>query len=202
MRVRTEAKRESIIQIAEQVFLEEGFEGTSMAQISARLGGSKRTLYGYFESKEAVFGAVAHKAAEEMFGPLFNSLVESKESLPASLHTFGRGLLAAMCNGPTIQMLRTMIGVAGRSEIGAQFYAAGPATGVARLAEFFRLQIEARALKPCDPAIAAEHFLGLVQSETLLPCLLASPQAPSESALKDAAKRAVSVFLDAYASIR
>lgn len=198
MRVRTEAKRESIIQIAEQVFLEEGFEGTSMAQISARLGGSKRTLYGYFESKEDLFAAVSLKAADELFGPIFESLSDTRDPLPRCLHRFGEGLLLAMCNEQTTRMLRTMIGVAGRSELGAQFYAAGPATGVAQLAAFFLTQIDARALKPCDPNVAAQHFLGLVQSETLLPLLLASPHSISEQFMKDAAKRAVDVFLEAY----
>lgn len=199
MRVRTEAKRDAIVQIAAEVFLEEGFEGTSMAQISARLGGSKRTLYGYFESKEDLFAAVSLKAAEELFGPIFDSLRDSSESLPTRLHRFGEGLLLAMCNEQTTRMLRTMIGVAGRSEVGAQFYAAGPATGGTQLAEFFQKQIEGRTLKPCDPKVAAQHFLALVESETLLPSLLASSPSFSEGFLRDAAARAVNIFLCAYA---
>ena len=58
MRVRTEEKRDTIVQAASEVFLELGFEGASMSQIAARVGGSKRTLYGYFGSKEDLFLAV------------------------------------------------------------------------------------------------------------------------------------------------
>ncbi|WP_313459111.1 TetR/AcrR family transcriptional regulator C-terminal domain-containing protein, partial [Achromobacter sp.] len=163
-------------------------------------GGSKRTLYGYFESKEDLFAAVSLKAAEELFGPIFGSLADTDDPLPVCLHRFGEGLILAMCNEQTVRTLRTMIGVAGRSELGAQFYAAGPATGVAQLTEFFLKQIDAGALRPCDANVAAQHFLGLVQSETLLPSLLVSPQSTPEQILKDAAKRAVDVFLKAYGS--
>ena len=55
MRVRTESKREAILEAASHVFLESGFEGASMAEIAARVGGSKATLYGYFGSKEDLF---------------------------------------------------------------------------------------------------------------------------------------------------
>lgn len=47
MRVRTEAKRDAIVEAASEVFLESGFEGASMAQIATLVGGSKATLYGY-----------------------------------------------------------------------------------------------------------------------------------------------------------
>ena len=52
MRVKTEAKRQHIVDVAAQAFRELGFEGASMAEICARVGGSKATLYNYFASKE------------------------------------------------------------------------------------------------------------------------------------------------------
>ena len=58
MKVRTEARREAILEIASQVFLEFGFERASMAEIVRRIGGSKSTIYGYYPSKEALFQAV------------------------------------------------------------------------------------------------------------------------------------------------
>src|SRR3954463_14723962 len=57
MRVRTADRRQAIIDAAMQVFREVGYERASMAMISARVGGSKATLYGYFASKEELFAA-------------------------------------------------------------------------------------------------------------------------------------------------
>ncbi len=47
MRKKSEERRQAMIDIAGEVFNEIGFEGASMAEISARIGGSKATLYNY-----------------------------------------------------------------------------------------------------------------------------------------------------------
>jgi AcrR family transcriptional regulator len=54
---RRDAKRDTIIEVARQVFFEEGYAAASMSTIAARLGGSKGTLYNYFKSKEELFEA-------------------------------------------------------------------------------------------------------------------------------------------------
>ena len=55
--LRRETTRSEILQIAGDMFLDVGFAGTSMSAIAARLGGSKGTLYNYFESKEELLEA-------------------------------------------------------------------------------------------------------------------------------------------------
>lgn len=199
MRVRTEAKREAIIEAASEVFRESGFEGASMAEISARVGGSKRTLYGYFESKEDLFGAVAQNAADTLFNPLFESLITSHEAFPRALKEFGQAIAELGCEEHTIQIFRTLIGVSGRSEIGIQFYLSGPAKGLEMLAEYLSNLMDQGALKPCDPVIAAQHLSALLQSETLLPSLLGLLKKPSTTFLEKSAERAVQAFLNAYA---
>ena len=64
MRLRTEVKRQEIVRIAAQLFEELGYERTSMSEISARVGGSKATLYGYFASKEDLLRAVLDHVTE------------------------------------------------------------------------------------------------------------------------------------------
>ena len=58
MRVKTEERRQAIIEVAREAFTAQGFENTSMAEIASRVGGSKATLYNYFSSKEELFAAV------------------------------------------------------------------------------------------------------------------------------------------------
>ncbi|MGH6965637.1 MAG: TetR/AcrR family transcriptional regulator, partial [Phenylobacterium sp.] len=48
-RLDRDARREAILDVAQEVFLEEGFANASMSTIAARLGGSKGTLYNYFK---------------------------------------------------------------------------------------------------------------------------------------------------------
>ena len=47
--------RNSIIDSAQEIFLESGFEKTSMKAIADRVGISKGNLYNYFKSKEEIF---------------------------------------------------------------------------------------------------------------------------------------------------
>jgi len=57
-RAQRDLRREAILSIALQVFMEEGYAAASMSTIAARLGGSKGTLYNYFRSKAELFVAV------------------------------------------------------------------------------------------------------------------------------------------------
>src|ERR1700749_2345260 len=50
-------RREAILNVAREVFFEQGYAAASMSSIAARLGGSKGTLYNYFKSKEELFEA-------------------------------------------------------------------------------------------------------------------------------------------------
>ena len=47
-----------ILDAAERVFLERGFQGASIDEIAARAPASKPTIYGHFAGKEALFAAV------------------------------------------------------------------------------------------------------------------------------------------------
>ena len=51
-------KRGRIIDAAIEVFCASGYEAASMAEVAAKAGVGKGTLYLYFESKESLFGAL------------------------------------------------------------------------------------------------------------------------------------------------
>lgn len=68
------ALREALLEAAEQVFAEEGFEGATMTAIAARAGYSAGHLYNVFENKESLFREVfnsrAGLAVERLLGAL------------------------------------------------------------------------------------------------------------------------------------
>src|SRR5512145_233681 len=64
MRVKTEERRQAIIEKAGEVFRAVGFDRASMSEIAANVGGSKATLYAYFPSKEELFIAVMKQSVE------------------------------------------------------------------------------------------------------------------------------------------
>jgi AcrR family transcriptional regulator len=198
MRVKTETKREAIIEAATAVFFEAGFEGASMSQIATRAGGSKRTLYGYFPSKEELFLAVAHNKAEHFLEPVVAALSQTTDELPEALQRFGEEVLGFLCSPPSVSMWQTIIGVAGRSDIGAQFYETGPNRGIEKIAAFIEQQMERGRLRRANPQTAARQLAALLESETLMPCLFGKLKAPSKQYLRDATQRALQTFFASY----
>src|ERR1700756_1305734 len=69
---RRDQRREAILKIAQQVFLEEGYAAASMSTIAARVGGSKGTLYNYFRSKAELFVAVIQNLCEIQQNHMFD----------------------------------------------------------------------------------------------------------------------------------
>ena len=57
MRLKTEARRTAMAAAAWEVFCRNGFERITIDDVIEIIGGSKATLYGYFNSKEALFEA-------------------------------------------------------------------------------------------------------------------------------------------------
>ncbi len=60
-----EDRFERLLEHATRVFIEQGYRRTQMADVAAAMGVAKGTLYGYVESKEALFDLVARSADHE-----------------------------------------------------------------------------------------------------------------------------------------
>jgi AcrR family transcriptional regulator len=201
-RLDRDARREIILDVAQDVFLEEGFASASMSTIAARLGGSKGTLYNYFKSKDDLFNAYVERRClwqqDELFGQ------KPEESPEQSLQRIARSFLAHVINETTLRNFRLIVAEAERSpEIGRIFYDAGPRRGGERLAEFLTALEAAGELDlEGDPLGAAQHFLGLVQSPTFKGRLCnAIPQLTSQQ-VEEEVVRGVRAFLRAYSPRR
>jgi TetR/AcrR family transcriptional regulator len=60
----TRLRQKIIIEAAEELFLQQGYDNTSMDEIAHKSEFSKGTLYNYFKSKEDLYLAIATKAYE------------------------------------------------------------------------------------------------------------------------------------------
>ncbi|MAU41261.1 MAG: hypothetical protein CMF31_06540 [Kordiimonas sp.] len=61
----TREVRETILKEATRLFLEKGYVGASMNELTERVGGSKSTLYKQFGNKEALFTAVLNYVLDQ-----------------------------------------------------------------------------------------------------------------------------------------
>lgn len=199
MRVRTESKRDAIVETAGQVFAELGYERTSMSEIAARIGGSKATLYGYFASKEELFLAVSQAAARQHLAPAFSEFDAGTADLPATLRRFGEKAMAFLCSAQAVMETRMVIGESGNSDTGCRFYESGPCKGLQVLGDFLLRAMDDGNLRRADPEVASRHLHGLLQSELLWPLLYGAKAVVTRPQIRAAVDRGVAVFMAAYA---
>jgi len=197
MRVKTDARRQAIVDAAIEVFREVGYERASMATISARVGGSKATLYSYFKSKEELFAAAMLDAVEADAEPVIALLQSSDDDLPVLLRRIGLGYLQLICLPHALAISRAAMAEGSNAELGALMYERGPKLGVDYFEEFMTRLIQQERIRPVDPRIAALHLKALFDAGSQEPLLFgAAPELSAEKAV-DAA---VDVFLRAYAA--
>jgi AcrR family transcriptional regulator len=199
MRVLTEAKHNEILEIASQVFLEMGYEGASMAEIATRVGGSRGTLYRYFPSKERLFLEVTLAAGRRHLEPAFADLEQSADDVTATLQRFGERFLAFICEPDVVAGQRMVIAEAGRSDIGRRFHEAGPKVGQDLIAKYLSAKMDEGTLRRTDAGVGADHLVALLQAEIMPRCLLGLQATVARAQIRQAVKRAVAVFLAAYA---
>ncbi|RAR50743.1 TetR family transcriptional regulator [Paraburkholderia unamae] len=199
MRKKTEEKRQSIIDAALEVFREVGFEQASMAEIAARSGASKATLYSYFESKDVLFAETMTSRAGTEIRDAFDQLTLDVP-LRDALASFGQHYLAAVLQPSFLATRRLCFQEVDRSNVGRTLYEAGPRRGLMHVRDFLAGAIEARTVRRCDPEVAARHLLALLEAELVEIATLGYEVKATRAKLLPVVTRAVEVFLAAYAT--
>jgi len=197
---KSDIKRQGILEAAYRLFREQGFNKTSITQITETAGGSKATIYSHFPSKEELFVECMLGAAENYVKGTLSLLDASRGDCATVLHEFGVRLLEFVCTPEQLEVRRLMIAEAARSGTGVLFFKKIVALR-ARLAAYLETCMQAGALRHADAELAAEHFGALLEAELLEPLLLkVRVLSPHDAELARAATRAVDAFLRAYAA--
>lgn len=201
MRIKSEGKRRDIVAAAAALFVELGYERTSMSAISARVGGSKATLYSHFESKEDLLRAVLADSVAEEAERLMREFPEGQD-LGAGLAQLGYDYLSGRLSPLQIAILRILSAQPEGARMGGEFHEAAlkPAWQdfAARLAG---LMANGRLIE-ADPWTAAMHWKGLNEGELLERCLLGADPAPDDAEIRQVAHAAAGAFLRIYGADR
>jgi AcrR family transcriptional regulator len=193
-----DARREAILDVARDVFLEEGYASASMATIAARLGGSKGTLYNYFKSKDELFVAYVRRLCAWQREAMF-ALFADEPDLSSALTKLGRNYLSTVLSDNNVENFRLIIGESQRSpDIGRAFYEAGPQSGAELLGAFLYEARRKGLLTLTDPIHAAHQFIGLCHNRLFKARLCNVMDEPSEAEIDKEVAAAVHVFLAAY----
>jgi AcrR family transcriptional regulator len=191
-------RRTAILDCAETVFLEHGFQGASMSAIAARLGGSKGTLYNYFAGKDDLFLACALRHCQSLHEQM-SSLIAEGGDLIETLTRLGRRHLEFITSDDLVRRFRLIVAEAERApDLVRTFYDTGPARGAEMIAAYLERAMEAGAVRRADPVRAAHHFIGLCSNRLWKARLCNSAPAPDAAAIEDDVGDAVRVFVAAY----
>ena len=198
---KSDSKRQAILDTAYGLFRAHGFEKTSMAEISARVGGSKATLYSYFASKEELFVECVMSVLQNYMSETLKYLDTAGSDPARALVRFGAGVLRFICSPEQVEVRRMVIAEAVRSGTGKLFFAKLAALR-AQVSAFLLECMSAGTLRNDDPELAADHLGALLEAEVLEPLLLhVRDDSPQEEEIERAAGRAIATFLRAYAPV-
>jgi len=193
-------KRDAIVALAHATFVENGYAGTSMSAIAARVGGSKGTLYNYFKSKEELFVAVIERKCAQILGMVNEAEIKSGGDLRTALTDFGEHFIELVLNADSIAMFRLAVSESDRfPEIGQAIYNSGISRNLGHVTEFLRHAKESGQLRSdTDVAVAAEQFvelcLGMLQRKRLLNVI----PTPDAATIRTNVANAVSTFMRAF----
>jgi TetR/AcrR family transcriptional regulator, mexJK operon transcriptional repressor len=159
--VRREARRDAILDVAAESFLEHGYAGTTMSAIAANLGGSKGTLWSYFSSKDILFAAVIDRTTEAFRAEL-SLILQPRDGIQPALRRFCVEYLRKLTSAKGIALNRLVYAETGRfPEVGRIFYDRAPRPTQDMLARFLAQAMDAGHLRRGDSVIAARQLVAL-----------------------------------------
>ena len=175
VRVKTDERRQAIIDVALEVFREVGFERASMAIISRRLGGSKGTLYGYFRSKAELFETAMKAGIEGPGDQIMDLLDPHATDIRTMLIRFAREYLTFIVGSEVMAITRTAISEGSGSSLGPHLFEQGPERALAKMTRFCAAAAKRGKLNQARPEMMALHFKALVEAGFLEEALYGAP---------------------------
>jgi AcrR family transcriptional regulator len=197
MRVKTDERRQTILDISKEIFSVQGFDGTSMLEISNRLGGSRATLYNYFRTKGELFIAVMEMSADEFLRSAF-AIPNQNIGIREGLVNIGFNYLNSVLTPDVMAVYRLTMSESSRSDIGRDVYENSTKKGWLIISQYMKFQMENIQIIQDDPWECALFFKGLVESQIVEPYFLGICSRPDSQKLKNIVDKAVTVFLRAY----
>jgi TetR/AcrR family transcriptional repressor of mexJK operon len=155
-------RRAAMIEAAQQLFAEKGFDATTLGDIVGRSGGSLATLYDLFENKTGLLRAMVCEKCGAIDDAL-DRAVAAHQPPSQVLRAIGEEMLSRLFAPAYVGMFRVVAAqCAAQPDLGRQLYDAGPAACQAKGAEYLAAQKAAGTLAVDDPLAASRLFFQMV----------------------------------------
>lgn len=160
-----ERRREAILRAAHALFVEKGYDATTLNDIVGRSGGSLATLYDMFENKPGLLRALVSERCVKLGGAM-ESAAATKLDPRKVLRSIAEEMLDMLLDPTFAGLVQiVMAQCAAHPELGRQLYESGPAVAQAKGAECLARLASAGMLDIPDPMAASQLYYQLVCGE-------------------------------------
>lgn len=162
---RLDRRKRAIVEAARDLFVEQGFERTTLGDIVERSGGSLATIYKLFGNKDGLLEAVVFEKASS--GETIIVGAQQGGGTPAQiLHRVGNALSAHFLEPDTVKLVRIVIARSISDADFARLFFERTATRTSDALERMFADWQARGIAMNgDPQMLAEMFLSLFVSD-------------------------------------
>ena len=195
---RTEQLTNRLLESATKLFMEKGFEATSMVEIARHAHASKETFYRYFPTKHELFREVVYTRANRFVAEM-NAVLVSHDPPAKALTSCGELMLERILTIEATALHRILSMERERfPELRGVFHEKGPARVHAALSRYLAEQVAKGTLRKMNPAVAARQFFDLVAAEMLMKVNIAGYPSPTKAETRRRVREAVDCFLHGY----
>ena len=193
-RKEAERRHRTLLKTATRLFLKNGWDGTSIDEISRQSGIAKRFIYARYADKAALFVGALQRFIEEHARTLQNS-----ERLPTNidqgLYALGKRLLALTLRREALTFHRLFMAEAHRfPQLARLFVEHNRHRGLGDIEQALRVYADRGDIELGDPQMRAEQFFILVVGVPQRKAMLIGRAPPAEEDRR--LRAAVRLFLD------
>jgi TetR/AcrR family transcriptional regulator, mexJK operon transcriptional repressor len=189
-------RKRRVIAAAEFVFVSQGYSAASVDDIAKRAGMSKKTLYRFYSTKEAMFAAVIAARREALKESIDAECCGAGLEPDAVLRRFLSQVAHFVLARRQSSLYRLVIAESHRApEIACAFYREGPSKVHLALQEWLAEQNRAGTLCVSQPEIAAGMLFSMIVGEPQMRILIGELDEPDSAAIEDRVDTAVQLFL-------
>lgn len=162
-REQAQKRHEELLDQALEIFLEKGFELTTVDQIASVVGMSKQTVYNLYPEKTALFKAVVYRAIDRWVIPIEDIRAIESDDLEETLMAVARKRVANIVSPAGLRLQRILNAESYRfPELFEETYKRGTLPIMEYLADLFRRHMDTGRIYVEKPEIAAAAFHSMV----------------------------------------
>jgi AcrR family transcriptional regulator len=195
---RGKQRSEGMLRTAADLFLEKGYDQTSVDEVIQRAGGSKTHVYREFGGKEGLFLAAVEYLCAEVQQPI-QTLDVSELPFEAGLLQLSQAVVRMLLAGRHLALQRLVFAEASRfQKTGEIWFAGGPEVTHGIFSRFFAQAMQAGLMRRGEPDLVARLYCDMLSGHILDRAWLGIGEKPSPAVARRTIDAAIDLFFRGY----